>query len=282
VNLIRHQSSPWTPERLVLVRRDWLGDVVPSEILVKLNALPGPLVSLTCLRNRVAKENLKRSVRYVRPDGISHERREDIMRRSLAGETHASIARSYGVSGGAISKVTAAGGIPARLGCGIAPSEISSQWPQVDVDRLKELKALGFSHSEIAREMKRTVCQVWGKVRKLQIPMAAKPATPKPVRRKMAATRQVPAIMSDGSNGADVARSVNECPATPSGPPPRDLTWAEIAAIAKQIGCWRPTQDFLLVDVNARLIARGERPVRIRKWAQGAIPPRVPAMDAYA
>ena len=59
----------------------------------------------------------------------------------------------------------------------------------------------------------------------------------------------------------------------------RACQWNECAALAKHYGCWRVTQDFLVAELNAKLIAHGERPVRIRKMVPGVLPVRFGSLE---
>lgn len=293
-----HPRSPWTPERIALLHRDFPANVLSSTIRAGLNALPGPSISGPAMRNKVKRDGLERSPGFVRGGKLMPHHWDEIVARADAGEIYIAIAAVYGITPSGVTKIVRrAGRAPKKRGRtrkANAPRPYAVKWTEERIAQLREMRQAGASPEEIGVVLCCTPGAAMAIVKRFHIhmtrvPVEKKPpvkraprvkAAPKPKPVKKAATR--PAILRDVTKPVSVNKDILAGNATPVGPPPYDRTWAEIAVIAKQIGCWRATQDFLLVDVNARLVALGKRPVRIRKWEKGAIPGRDLRLDAFA
>lgn len=147
-------------------------------------------------------------------------------------------------------------------------------------DEVIAKSAAGVSHVELAKLYGVTEGSIsYAARRHGGLPSRVKSAGP---RKSRAKKRPAPAIIADeqvSHAGSKPHLIDGRTLAAPAGPRPRDLYWHECAALAKAHGCWRATQDFLLSDLNPKLIARGERPVRIRKMEPGVLPVRYGSLE---
>ena len=144
-------------------------------------------------------------------------------------------------------------------------------------DEIVAKSRAGVSHRELAKAYGVNAGSISYAARHGGLPSRVKSRGP----RKSRAKRVVPVIIKNEDHWFDVAGSVKEVIPSHSsdGRPPRELYWNECAALAKHYGCWRVTQDFLLIELNAKMIARGERPVRIRKMVPGVLPVRFGSLE---
>lgn len=233
--------SPWTPERITLLHRDWVGNVVRNDIKAALNAMPGLPVSMAAICSKVRRDKLERSPGYLHGGFLSPQKRREVADRSAAGESHGALAKEYDMTVSGIGKIA--------IAFGLAPRPNPFKQPKSPFARVRN---------------------------------------PNPVKRGARAIVEpttVPSAIVETVEQVCIASVVvnrtDGVPATAPTRPSRELYWFEIAAIAKELYCWRSTQDFLLSEVNARLIARGDRPVRIRKMEPGArMPVRYGVMEA--
>jgi hypothetical protein len=267
------RHATWTPERVALLVRDWPRNVLFLDITTAINTLPGHPVTARAVQNEAHRRGLRRGAGFCdhnHSEKLDADGRKEVARRYAAGESQPKIAAALGLHVKTIARYQRLLGLKSRGTKIPADTKAAILVRYYAMEPLPAIAAsFGINRDSIARLVRKA-----GSGRRAHVPVEKKPRTQKTPAKRTAIIKHVPKV-------ADVAAILNDAPSV-AGPAPRDLTWAECAALAKQYDCWRSTHDFLLSELNPKLIACGKRPVRIRKWAQGTIPPRDLGLDAYA